>query len=234
MNAPLQGLLDLCFPPKCSLCGKLGTDALCDACIESFSRLLPPLCDRCGYPCVPGIACTHCPDGTGSLSFARAFGIYDGSLREAIHVLKYGGRARLGEPLGRLLADYARQDPALSEAPWDAIIPVPIHPARQRQRGFNQSELLAAPVAEALGAPLEARWLIRIRRTSPQARLTRDRRLTNLRGAFRLREDAEVSGKNILILDDVLTTMSTVKEAARMLQEAGSRTIGALALAIDL
>ncbi|MCC6444392.1 MAG: ComF family protein [Armatimonadetes bacterium] len=233
-SAAILGLLDLLFPPKCSLCGLIGADPLCPACAGSFSLIQAPYCDRCGYPRVGDLACTRCADHESPLILTRAYGVYEGALRDAVHALKYRSRARLGPPLGRLMAACALTDPGLASESWHAVVPVPIHPARCRQRGFNQSDLLAQPVALALGTPLESGWLARCRRTAPQARLPWERRLTNLRGAFRAPDPGSVRGQRVLLIDDVLTTRSTVSEAARTLLMAGAGAVGALALAMDV
>jgi ComF family protein len=160
---------------------------------------------------------------------AAAYGSYDGGLRELIHLLKYQQVRPAARVLGRMLAEViAGLAPAFEEArPW--LVPVPLHPSRLRQRGFNQSELIAQ---EALkfqpairGLELHAAVLQRTRQTESQIGLTRHQRRENIRGAFNLTHPGEVQGRDILLVDDVFTTGTTVSECARVLRRAGATRV---------
>ena len=159
-------------------------------------------------------------------------GAYDGVLRHAIHQFKYRDRPQLAVPLGLLLADYAQeQAPALNGLRFDALLAVPMHPVRQRQRGYNQSARLAQAVGEKLGLPLALTTLVRIRPTRPQVGLSAEARRTNLRGAFAVKQAKEVAGKTLLLLDDVVTSGSSLYECSITLQAAGAAAVYALTLA---
>ena len=156
---------------------------------------------------------------------ARAPALYAGSLRTALHRLKFDGRRALGPPLGEFLADFVRTTAALGRP--EIVVPVPLHPSRERGRGFNHAALLAAPVAEALGVPLDAALLERVIDTAPQQTLTEPQRWGNVRGAFRIRVSATgvVRGRVVLLVDDVMTSGATSAECARTLLAAGATEV---------
>ncbi len=162
---------------------------------------------------------------------ARAVGAYDGSLRTAIHRFKYDNRSLLAEPLGALLAESGRQ--ILQRERYDIIMPVPLHERRVRQRGFNQSLFLARQVGERWGIALEAEGLKRSRWTDPQTMLPEKVRLKNVRGAFTYRGPG-VMYKEVLLIDDVYTSGSTVNECAKVLKKQGAGIVDVLTLARTL
>jgi ComF family protein len=229
------GILDLVYPPRCLVCRELGPEILCAACRNDFSPLEPPLCSRCGdmIASTPMGLCVPCQRTTYYFHQARAAGRYDGALRRAILALKYGSRRKLAEPLGKYLADYLRAE-EYGGLTSDIIVPVPLHPSRQRDRGFNQSALLAHAVGCALDLPVAGDVLRRVRKTRPQVGLTTAERTKNVRGAFRVADHSVVSGRSILLIDDVLTTLNTVDECARMLAAAGARRIDVAGVARGL
>jgi ComF family protein len=200
-------LLQLLAPERCAACDGLldeGEVGFCAAC----APLLEPIAAEPGAP---------------PIAAAAAF-MYGGPLADAIQRLKYGGRSELARPLGALLADYAIGFGGLVEC----VVPVPLHPVRLRERGFNQSALLARPVARALGVPLDPHWLARMRPTRDQAGLAREARSHNLRGAFAARGPR---AQRVLLIDDVRTTGATLAEAAEALLRAGCVHVHTLALA---
>ncbi|HSV73026.1 MAG TPA: ComF family protein [Chthonomonadales bacterium] len=217
----VAGLLDVAFPPKCHACGRLGPEALCATCRAGFVDIVHPACQRCG---LPGASLCRACRGREAFRFERAIGagLFEGTLRAAILRLKYDGRRRLAEPLGGYLAEALQRAGDLGA---DLVAPVPLHRSRYRQRGFNQSELLARPVAVALGLPLEPGVLRRTRRTRVQALLRASERERNVRGAFAASCPETVSGRRILLVDDVLTTLHTADECARVLIEAGASVV---------
>jgi ComF family protein len=158
-------------------------------------------------------------------------------MRAAIHALKYGRRAAVARPLGRLLAEAGGRLTAAAGGAGepghvvDAIVPVPLHPARAAERGFNQAELLAAPCARLWGVPLLTGALARIRPTRPQTELDAAARRANVAGAFGVSRPGEVKGRRLLLVDDVMTTGATVAAAARALRAAGAQPPGVLVLA---
>ncbi len=225
-----QAVLDLVFPPRCQVCGAADAFPLCGECWARFPRISWPVCDVCGRPLrgPPDLVftCVPCRRRREPLR-VRAFGRYDGPLREAVHALKYRGKLGLVEPLGRGLAEVAAQDPRLSGV--DAIVPVPLHPRREGQRGFNQAEELARVVSVQLGRPVR-KALVRVRDTPSQTELDEDQRRRNVREAFAVR--GRVDGLRLLLVDDVVTTGSTLGECAAILRRAGAEDVYAVAVAM--
>lgn len=237
----VSGLLDLVYPPRCLVCNRwLSQGALCGACVADIVVLEPPFCHRCGVPIGEGHRlCEPCEAGeVPPFAWSQTLGRYGGRLRDAIHRFKYDGKTALALPLGKLLADSldAPPSPLLRSSQgesltFDVVVPVPLHPARYRQRGFNQSELLAKIVAQQRGWLLDTQGLQRVRRTRPQANLVRTDRVHNVLDAFTCQPLQRYAGKSVLIIDDVLTTGSTMREVARTIQEAGAERVCIVALA---
>jgi ComF family protein len=232
-----NGLLDLLYPPKCLVCGGSGMEEVCHKCRKDFRALTPPLCDRCGEMISAATADTLCPSCATETSYhftkARAAGIYDGLLRQAILNLKYGEKRRLAAPLGAYLAGFLTTRPFAPE-PFDLLIPVPLHTARLQSRGFNQAALVAKEVGRALDLPVSENALHRTRRTKAQMRLNAAERARNIQGAFEVPNPSLVEGKSILLLDDVLTTLATTDECARVLMNAGAKRVHVVGIARDL
>ena len=231
MRALAVAALDLIFPAVCPLCAaRLGEgrrDPLCGGCWRSFTRLGPPWCARCGAPSVaPTDRCPACRDPAFAFDYARAASVYGDAVREAIHALKFHGRRSLARPLGDLVREQCGD--VLSEQA-DALIPVPLARGRERERGFNQAELIAERLGERAGIPVRPRWLVRPRATAAQSDLTAEARHANVAGAFAA--SSSVAGRNVVIVDDVITTGATVAECARVLRLAGARRVGVVAVA---
>ena len=146
-----------------------------------------------------------------------------------MHALKFEGKTALARPLGDLLAEAGSA--MLAVGAVDCLVPVPLHPSREAERGFNQSVLLANRVGRRWGVPVERRALRRRRPTLSQTDLDAERRRANVRGAFTLSRSAAVEGRHVLLIDDVFTTGATVAECARVLLEAGASAVGVLTLA---
>lgn len=156
----------------------------------------------------------------------RSVALFDGVLREAIHRLKYRGLRSLAVPLGQMLVDYWRAHPL----PVDVVVPVPLHPRRERERGYNQAVLLAREFSKSTGLSLMEEGLARVRETPPQIGLNAAERKVNVRGAFRCQRQ-ELRGKKVLLLDDVCTTGATLEACSMALWEAGARSVWGLTLA---
>jgi ComF family protein len=156
-----------------------------------------------------------------------ACGMYRGALASAVRRLKYGDRPDLARPLGAMLGATV----ATSGLRADLVVPVPLHPRKLRERGYNQSALLAGAVARAAGAPLAARGLVRTRDTAPQASLSKHRRRDNIAGAFRARSAKAIHGNRILLVDDVATTGATLRACAEALLTAGAASVTTVVLA---
>ncbi len=174
-----QQFLDIVFPPRCASCKRSGY-ILCPSCIALIQPLPAPLCQHCNAPLSPSGACKACYYHRLGLSGLRAIGLYQEPLRGYIHAMKYKGNTRLAQPLGELLAQaYARYN-----LQADAIVPVPLHSERERQRGYNHACLLARACSAKLGIPLHTDLLLRSRATLAQVDLKHGERRQNVAGAF--------------------------------------------------
>lgn len=237
LGAALRRLVDpllaLAFPSACVACGRLlarsGLGPLCEACWGSLPRHQALAC-RCGLPLMPGrSACGRCRRGRQPLAAGASLGPYEGSLRLVLQQLKYARRRRAARRLAALLL----QDPLAASlvAGSDALVPVPLHPRRLRQRGFNQSALLAAALAHSTGRPWRGDLLRRRRDTRPQAGLSAAERRRNVRDAFAAGRRADMAGKVLTLIDDVLTTGATAEACARVLRDAGAAEVRLLTVA---
>jgi ComF family protein len=218
-------LLDLVYPPHCVACGRMGA-WLCNACLGAYPAFRPPWCARCGVPLPRGGLCRACRGVTSPLAGMRSVGPHVAPMREAVHALKYGGVRVLADPLAEMMAATW----CLSPLPVTAVVPVPLHPHRVRQRGYNQAVLLARALVPHLGVPSHEEWLVRARDTRSQVGLTRAERWANVDGAFRCTGPAAVAGQRVLLVDDVLTSGATLRAAAEALQAAGADAVWALTL----
>jgi ComF family protein len=222
-------LADVVFPRLCLGCALplLGErdGELCRRCARETDFLGGAKCARCGRPfAVPQAAdhlCGECLLRQPAFDLARAAAGHDGPVATAVRGFKYNRRLSLGPGLSRLLAAVIDD----LDAAGDLVVPVPLHPRRQRQRGFNQAWLLARRAARRLGLPAEGDWLRRIRFTPPQVGLVRAEREANVRGAFSLAPRANFAGRRVILVDDVLTTGATVDACARVLKKAGAEAV---------
>jgi ComF family protein len=228
---PLAAISSLFYPATCAVCSADvgGHEYLCENCRSRAPRINPPFCAKCSEPFSGAITqtftCANCAHRT--LHFDSAVAAYRsrGMVRKLVHEFKYGRHRHLRHPLAAWLAE-AMNDPRLAGRRFDLIVAVPLHPARQRERGFNQAELLAELLGTRTAIPLRP-TLERIRYTKTQTAYDRAERMENLHDAFRLRKNADVRGLRVLLIDDVLTTGSTLSECARVLKEAGAISVHA-------
>ena len=189
----------------------------------------PASCPRCGRPSSLGGLCGSCRRYEGPLAGIRCASVYEGVVRKAIHSFKYRHRRTLAGPLSLLLERELQRKPLAV----DLLAPVPLHPRRLAERGYNQSTLLARELGARLGLPaLEC--LERERETSTQAGLKAAARRANVRGAFRPSASFDVSGRRVAIVDDVCTTGATLEDCARALREAGCSSVWGIVVARDL
>lgn len=229
------------LPARCAICqGSLGVGSrsvVCGACWEGIRVLQPPFCPRCGRPFwgralahPPSHVCQACRIRPPQYLLARSAVLYerDDPLREFLLLFKHGRRIALGGHLGRLMA--GRAETLFDYPTIDALVPVPLHATRERERGFNQADVLASVVGRRLHRPVLRRTLQRIRPTPPQAGKFRER-ARNVRGAFTVRTPEPIAGRSLLLVDDVLTTGATANECAKVLMKAGARAVSVYTLA---
>src|SRR5881409_2603468 len=228
---PLEAAISLLYPPVCTICG--GTvragNYLCNQCEAKVVRIVAPFCQKCSEPFEGSITseftCANCAHRT--IHFDPAVSAYRGRgiVRQIIHEFKYGRQIHLRRLVARWL-NSALDDERLRQSHFDVIMPVPLHPARQRERGFNQASLLAELLSVQTAIPVKP-LLERTRYTTTQTALDRSERMENLHNAFRLRKNADVRGLRVLLVDDVLTTGSTLNECARILKRASAFSVHA-------
>jgi ComF family protein len=230
----LRAALDLALPRHCAICREpVEGEGLCPACWSKLSFISRPFCERLGIPFVydpgPGILSMEAIADPPAYQRARAAVRFDEISRGLVHGLKYGDRLDLAPMMGRWLTQAGRE--LLAEA--DALVPVPLHWRRHWARRFNQSAILAAAVAKESGVPIAARALKRIKHTPQQVGLSRSQRAANIQGAFRVPADgkAEVVGRRLILIDDVLTSGATVEGCAKALLRAGARNVDVLVFA---
>ncbi len=233
----ISDLADILFPPRCIICGgspeRGGKAPFCSDCLRKVSFIKPPLCTCCGLQFADTGGANHlCGDCLSKRPFfstARALGIYDTILLDTIHLFKYGGNILVGERMGRVMAGHRYDSLSISE--FSLIIPIPLHPKKLRERGFNQSLVLGREIAKKFSIPLDFDTLIRKNDTKPQVNLGRSERMKNVKGAFMVRQKERIEGERILLVDDVYTTGSTVNECARVLRAAKASDVAVLTLA---
>ncbi|AQS60318.1 ComF family protein [Desulforamulus ferrireducens] len=237
MHPLLEALVKLFFPthPGCQLCSgpKGDSELICPSCRGGLvAWAQQPQCLICGRPLGDRQQqlCPACRRQPPPFDLARAVGPYAGGLRQGIHLLKYKGRKSLAPLLASLMVEIIQQQPPLGQV--EAVVPVPLSRQRQWERGYNQAELLAEEVARVLQLPLLKDVLIKHKETPPQTGLSREERIQNLQDAFLVKAPASaILGKNLLLLDDVFTTGSTVSAVARTLKDAGAGKIFVITLA---
>jgi competence protein ComFC len=232
---PLRAVASLFYPAVCAVCHApvARGDYVCQSCLDKAQRIVAPFCAKCSEPYSGAIdgefTCANCANRT--LSFDAAVSAYRsrGVIRFVILQFKYNRQLHLRHPVAEWLQE-AMNDARLRDRTFDLIIPVPLHRARLRERGFNQAEMLGKILAQRMNVRL-SRALERIRYTTTQTAFDRTDRMENLRGAFRLRRRIDVRGLRLLLVDDILTTGSTLSECARVLREAGAQSVYAVTAA---
>jgi ComF family protein len=232
MNQVLRFLL----PWACAGCRRplasLQDEGFCGFCWLKLPRILGTVCRLCGIPLKDGgNLCFVCHQAPSKL-LIRAATEYDGALPPALHRFKYAGRKTLSHSFSILLERAWERYRELQ--PADALVPVPLHPSSHRDRGYNQALILAHSFSSLVGIPVLTQALTRIRRTAPQFKLQKTERLTNLKNAFLTPTPALIKGTRLLLIDDVCTTGTTLRECAHALRRAGAVQVKALVLARDL
>ena len=230
-----RALLSLLYPPCCEACGAPVEQPryLCDRCAAGAARIEDPFCQVCSEPFQGAITgtftCANCGDRQFHFSCAVSRYRSEGVVRDFIHRFKYFKEYRLRHPLAAWAAE-ALEDARIRACPVDALVPVPLFQARERHREFNQAAVIARLVGGRAGIPLEE-CLLRIRNTTSQVTFDRKMRMENLRNAFRMRQTAHERARHLVLVDDVLTTGSTLDECAGVLLKAGAASVRAITVA---
>ena len=231
----LRALCDVILPPRCVVCeastSGTGDPWVCQSCWVAVEFVRPPVCAQCGTPFaapLEGIGsathrCGKCLLSPPPYERARAVGLYEGTLREVIHAMKYRPVFGLVRPLAELLSGQFAVHWS-GRAP-DALVPVPLHRLRLRRREFDQALALANGLGQAVGIPVWSDTLIRHTPTRSQIGLSATERRRNIRGAFRVQPDHSREGRSLLLIDDVYTTGATAQECARVLRRAGAARV---------
>jgi ComF family protein len=224
-------ITDSVYPRRCILCGEesnISQQMWCNGCLDTLIELKTPYCYGCGIPFEPTEhvvqhLCHVCSKGIFHFDAARSIFLFGGQIKEAIHRFKYHGDVCIGRSLESMIS--VVNPHALFESPIDLIVPVPLHPKRLRQRGFNQSARFARAISKRYKIELSLRALSRIRETRPQVELKKSERLENVRGAFSVRFPDEVRGRVVLLIDDIMTTGFTASECSKQLKAAGAEKV---------
>jgi len=231
LKSALDAVLSFFYPEVCQYCGDeratadrgyIGVD-----CRKHAKFIKPPICERCGLPfqgnVTSAFSCSNCRGSNLFFSAARSAVVARGMVLDLVHRYKYD-RALWVEPfLADLLIQAAGE--SLQKEQWHMIVPVPLHPVKERHREFNQAERLAQRLGQATGIPVHKRVLRRVHPTPSQTHLTREARAANVARAFTLREPDRVAGKRIVIVDDVFTTGATTSTCARLLRQAHAQAV---------
>lgn len=240
-KSAIDSLAAVFFPAPCGICGQTLITAsripICASCLSGFERITDPLCACCGRPLVAPVSqhnpldreagrelrCRLCRSGFYAFHRARSFAVYDRALSEAVLLLKYDQIASLADWFGTRLSEIATA--AGSDWCADVVVPVPLHRDRQRERGYNQAELIAKAVAHHLKLRLESRLMVRVKPRPAQLVLSRSEHWKSVRGAYATREGIKIDNMRILLIDDVLTTGATLDACSRALTKAGAATV---------
>ncbi|MBF0522704.1 MAG: ComF family protein [Candidatus Omnitrophica bacterium] len=258
-----KGLLELVYPPNCFLCKNFipptedhtsknvnewssgwdfvpshfpSREELCPGCLKLIEYNRPPFCLKCSRFLGEDIRhplCKECRLTKPHFDFAWGCCIYKDPLKDLIHKFKYSQKTLLRHTFLKFIRTFIA-DYHFDIHQFDFVVPIPLHSSRLRERGYNQSQILALGVAETFDISLSEHNLIRTRPTKPQIELSQKERWTNIRGAFRIKLPDKFKNKNILIIDDLLTTGATASEAAKTLKDAGAGTVGVLTLSVTL
>lgn len=232
-----EALTDAAFPRRCPVCGELVTPAgrsICAVCLPKLDFVREPRCLRCGRTVSDETQqfCRNCSGRASSFEAGLALFNYDDVMRHTVAQIKYGNRREYIAPLARMM--YLKFKQQLREMEADCLVPVPVHPARRRSRGFNQAELLAREIGMQVELPVQTALLYRWRKTEAQKDLSQEERVANLSEAFRA--DTErieaLSVRTVILVDDIYTTGSTAEACSRVLKAAGVRRVFLLNLCI--
>lgn len=228
-----EKLLELLFPPRCAVCGEvLAMDErkgfLCEACKKDIPYVPEGICPHCGGETDRAGFCECCLKPYAFDSACGAF-LYE-EVRKAIHLFKYEGGKEIGRGLGQLMAEYLLEYHEELLVKTDVILAVPLHPKKEKYRGFNQAHILCERISEKTELVFQKEGLERKRETVAQSTLTPEERKVNLKDAFAALSD--FTGKRVLLVDDIFTTGTTCNECAKVLKRAGAKEVMVFSLAL--
>lgn len=232
----MNRFLDMLYPRNCIGCGTVAPETfryICWECWSASNRVEPPFCNLCGDPVAGSIEhefiCYACSAEHPAFTGARSAARYDGVVGEALRKLKYGKAFWLAPDLAAILKNCLQAE--FSGVAFDWIVPVPLFHARRRERGYNQSAVLARELGKLIHCKTMPRMLRRIRSTTTQTNLTAPQRLSNVQNAFLSGKSRQLAGRRVLLVDDVMTTGATVNACAKALKKGGAETVHVLTVA---
>lgn len=237
----LQVVMDLIFPRHCQICSRVmpysDRTYLCEGCFQNIRFLPENSCIRCSKPLVSasegmedrGLVCPSCFGKKYNYDNCYAVCFYEGPVKELIHRFKFHRDEFLTGTLQNLFAEGLRSK--IDGAQYDKVIPVPLHPRKLKERGFNQSELLARAMGKLRLGKICKNAMVRVQYSSGQTLQDRKSRIEKIRDNFRVNRPVKVRDQSVLLVDDVLTTGATIEECSRILKEAGARKVTVLVLA---
>lgn len=229
-----KGVLGLIYPPRCRICGStldiFDDEVICEICHDNIKLNYPPFCKKCGRSgSYESGVCEEC--GMKKYYFDANYSacIYEGVIRECIHRFKYNSEFALEGLFKDLIADFADRYIEMEEYDW--LVSVPLHSVKYRERTFNQSAVLAGHLSKRFRIPILRNNLIRIRPGKPQMTLSKKKRFEEIKNSFVVKNSSPVTGKSLLLIDDVFTTGATVNECSKVLRESGASSVEVLTLA---
>ncbi len=232
----LNDVFDIIFPPRCLACTEIIKQPVnqffCPGCLEKINFIEDNFCPICGVPFLVSPAgshfCGNCLENKQYYSQARAVAGFETAIMDAIHKFKYGRNISIGYALGSFMADFSFPDFDFFE--YSLLIPVPLHIKKLRERGFNQSLLLANQIGKKHELPVDFSILKRCKATLSQTGLNKAEREKNIKGAFAVADRKKINGRKIILIDDVYTTGATINECAKVLHKAGAQKTAVLTL----
>ena len=220
-----SGVIDLFWPPHCAICNsRTENSPLCDDCFSKIPREKGFFCAECGNALISGLCSLHSEQTYPG--YLPVFHFCD-VVRDCIHMLKYSNRRDIGEFFGEIMFQKALETDEF--AGINGLVPIPLHGARKRDRGYNQSEVMANRISKLCGVPVLTKGIRRVKNTTSQTKLNHDERHENMSGAFKI--DIDLTGKHFIIIDDVITTGATTRELARTISRAGGKVARAICIA---
>ena len=238
INSFLEGILSLIYPSNCLICKEhiithSPTDVLCLQCLSKIKNNIPPFCVKCSRhlsTVSKSNKCNSCKEMSPYFDFAWSSCLYIDPLKNLLQRFKYHQKTLLRQTFCQLMITFIEKY-QLDIHQFDIIVPIPLFSSKLRERGFNQSVLLANEIGKHFNIPVNNDIIVRTANTKSQTILNKKERWTNIKGAFRIKPSINISNKSILIIDDLITTGATSSEAARVLKENRANTIGILTLA---